>query len=503
MTAVAGAPVRPGPARAVGAAPLTVAKLLRIELRRNALPWILPLIAALFWFDTYRPSTAQPAIWAFRAFWNMGQGHTIVDFGPLVAGVAAWIGSRDGRRGAADLITATARPRWAGQLVTWAATALWAVGSYLVFVGALFGVYIHQGVQGTPPWWWVAVGAAAVTAFSAAGFAVGAYFPSRFAAPLAAFGAVLAMMMSAQTGFSDTSGWAQILPTNSNGNFEAVSGVFYRWLPDLQIARVMFLTGLAVVALGLLGLPAGAGGPGLRRAAAVITLAGLVASGTAVGLAATARLSPQGLAIPALHDAANDRPIPYTPVCDHAGGAPVCLHPAYRRYLSAVTAALRPVFGEVAGLPGAPVRAAEMPGRYSGGEGKASPATTISGRPPVLRIPLDTLNLLGSSGFTASPVTGAEFAGQLRLMFLRAFTGTGTGTPAQQAVAAALLDDVGVPFADQSQLQSIVGQGPPPAKGTAAAARRLAALPAAARHAWLVAHLPALRSGQLSLADLP
>jgi hypothetical protein len=507
MTAATQAPARPRPARAATAAPLTVARLLRIELRRNAMPWILPLIAVLFWFDTYRPSTAQPPLWALRTFWNMGQGHTIVDFGPLVAGVAAWIGSRDGRRGAADLIGATARPRWASQLAAWAATAVWAVGGYLAFVGVLFGIYLAQGVQGTPPWWWVAAGATAVTAFSAAGFAAGAFFPSRFAAPVAAFGAVLALMLSSQTGFSNQTGWAQILPTNSNGNFEAVSGVFYRWLPDLQIARVMFLAGLAVVALGLLGLPPGAGGRGLRRAAAVVTLAGLAASGAAVGLAATARLSPQGLAIPALHDAANGRRIPYTPVCGHAGGTPVCLHPAYRRYLPAVAAALRPVFAEVAGLPGAPVRAAQVPGTYSGMEGEANQPMTINGRPPVLGVPLDTLNLLGSGGFTARPVSGAQFAGQLRVMFVHAFVGAGggAGTPAQQAVQAAMLASAGVPFAAQPRLEGMVATGPwaPPGQAVHAAAQRLAAQPASVRHAWLAAHLPALRSGQLPLADLP
>ena len=137
-----------------------------------------------------------------RTFWNMGQGHTIVDFGPFVAGMAAWIGSRDGRRGTGDLVTATARPRWVAQLVTWAAAAIWAVGGYLVFVGVMFGVYAHQGLGGSPPWWWVAVGAVAVAAFSAAGFAVGVFFPSRFAAPLAAFGGFLVMVMSSQTGFS-------------------------------------------------------------------------------------------------------------------------------------------------------------------------------------------------------------------------------------------------------------------------------------------------------------
>jgi hypothetical protein len=35
------------------------------------------------------------------------------------------------------------------------------------------------------------------------------------------------------------------------------------------------------------------------------------------------------------------------------------------------------------------------------------------------------------------------------------------------------------------------------------AARRFAALPPTTRHAWLAAHLGALRSGQLTLGELP
>src|SRR5215472_3252202 len=143
----------------------TAARLLRIELRRNAMPLILPLIAAVFWFDSYRPSTATPPLYVLRTFWNMGQGHTIVDFGPFVAGVAAWMGSRDGRRGMGDLVTATVRPRWEAQLATWAATVIWAVGSYLVFMAVTLGFLGRSIVWGSPPWWPVAVGAAGVAAF--------------------------------------------------------------------------------------------------------------------------------------------------------------------------------------------------------------------------------------------------------------------------------------------------------------------------------------------------
>jgi NADPH-dependent ferric siderophore reductase len=48
--------------------------------------------------------------------------------------------------------------------------------------------------------------------------------------------------------------------------------------------------------------------------------------------------------------------------------------------------------------------------------------------------------------------------------------------------------------------------GPQPDSATGpvfAAAARLAALPAPARHAWLAAHLAALRAGRLTLKDLP
>jgi hypothetical protein len=96
--------------------------------------------------------------------------------------------------------------------------------------------------------------------------------------------------------------------------------------------------------------------------------------------------------------------------------------------------------------------------------------------------------------------------------------GNGAGTAAQQAVQAALLQHAGMPFAAQfHQALAIFGlprwaqedlqglapvSGPSPGGPVYAAARRLAALPAAARHAWLAAHLAA-RSGQLTLGQLP
>ncbi len=70
---------------------------------------------------------------------------------------------------------------------------------------------------------------------------------------------------------------------------------------------------------------------------------------------------------------------------------------------------------------------------------------------------------------------------------------------------AALLLDAGMPFAAQvTATQNIPGSPQEPASEPVyAAARRLAALPAAARHDWLAAHLAALRAGRLTLGQLP
>ena len=97
MTATT-APVRSAP-RAGQTVPLGLARLLRVELRRNPMPLVLPLIALVFWFDSYRIAATLPPLWAERLFYIYGQGHSLIDFAPFVAGVAAWMGSRDGRRG--------------------------------------------------------------------------------------------------------------------------------------------------------------------------------------------------------------------------------------------------------------------------------------------------------------------------------------------------------------------------------------------------------------------
>src|SRR6185369_10926790 len=240
------------------------------------------------------------------------------------------------------LLSVTSRSRWTRQLVTWAATTAWALGGYVVGVGVLYAMTASQASWGGPLWWPAVVGAASLPALAALGFAAGALRPSRFTPPLVAVAAFLALEISLQFIHGAGSYW-QISPLVAGfwelGTYEGLA-TFYPYLPDLAIAQLIFLAGITGVLLGALGLPAGAGGPGLRRSAAALTAAGLLVAGGAVALAGTGRLDPHGMvAIPLLHNAADDRPIPYTPVCRPIP-IPVCLHPAYTAYLPSVVTGL-------------------------------------------------------------------------------------------------------------------------------------------------------------------
>jgi hypothetical protein len=513
----ASAPAVSRPPRAAGRPVLATGRLLRLELRHNVMLWLLPVAAALFVYNGYHEIMALPPLWNLRAMTL--QDRTLLDFSMPVAGAAAWMGSRESRRGVTDLLGITAKPRWARQLAVWGATTCWAMLGYLCCVAVVYVLTARQASWGGPLWWPAAVGAAGLPALTAIGFAAGTLLPSRFTAPLVTVAVFFGLGFGTQAASGDHSYW-QISPLTSGAvDVGPDPGVatFYHYLPDLSIAQVMFASGLTAALLGLLGWPAGSGGRWLRRSAAIITVAGLAAAGTAVGLAGTGRLDPHGMiVIPALHDAANDKPVRYTAVCSQTA-IPVCLNPAYAAYLPAVTAALGRELGQLDGLPGAPARLTQAAQAYQQDPGnnvdlltRLPPAGATGGSAAfVLPNPLP-----GVQGQTA-----ADFAAQLKLSAgLRIVAGViaspstnprvpAVAGPAQQAVISALTGvlarSLRVP-----QNGNLWGLGSfvslLPASGSpAAAAARFAALTPATRHAWLVKHLAALRAGHISLAQLP
>jgi hypothetical protein len=508
MTA-ATAPAAPRPAptgrsarRGAGAAALGSGRLLRLELRRNAMLWLLPVVFALFWYNGYREIMALPPMWNLRAMTL--QNRLLFDLAIPVTAAAAWMGSREGRRGVTDLVAGTARPRWSRQLAAWAATTAWAEAGCLACVAVVYLMTARQASWDGPLWWPAVVSAAGVPMLTAIGFAAGAWFPGRFVTPLATVVVFFGLAFGTQAASGDHSYW-QISPLTA-GAFDigAAPGVatFYRYLPDLSIAQVMFTAGLTVAVLGALGIPAAR----MRWLAVVITAAGLTAAGTAVALAGTGRLDPHGMiVIPALHNAASDQPVRYTPACSHTP-IPVCVHPAYASFLPAMTAAVAPELTEFAGLPGAPARISQVTAVYRQEPGNGVNVSGGATSPAEFVLPDEVPGRLGT--------TGGEFAAQLDEglglqlasdMILGGGDGEQSASGPGQAQLAVIAGSVRFPPSVQSRdLAPMYGRLlPQPGSPADRAARRFAALSPAARHAWLAGHLAALRAGRLSLAQLP
>jgi hypothetical protein len=505
------------------------ARALGLELKRNAVPYLLPLLAAVFYFNTVRTADGFPPVWTLRA--SVIGDHMLFEFSAFAGGLAAWAGSREGRRKTVDLVATTSRAAWARRSIALAGTLCWLLVAFLAGVAALYIKTALQATWGGPPVWPVVVGAAGVTAVTVIGFTCGVIFPGRFTAPLVAIGTLLLYQagLRAALGITPSSGaYAMLSPAGASPAVDA--GVYYHIAPDQSIVQVMFMAGIAVALFGVIGIVPGlhqmklsgglrapraatsSGDGWLARAAALLLIAaGVAASGTAFSLAGTAKPDAAGgWAIPALHSAASDRPVPVTPTCTTSAAAgsgfTVCVHPAFGFYLTDVAAALNPVAAQIAGLPGAPTSAREV---ASGSAGQTV-MSGITGKTPIFEF---TAEHVGSffGEFFGIPGAGTWRAGFQQGLLNAFLAGSSPGAgpnavplgAAQQAVENGLLAAAGSPPWNPD-IQLLPTEQP--AAGTpaaVAAAKRFAALSASARHAWLATHLTALRAGQIMLAQVP
>ena len=129
----------------------------------------------------------------------------------------------------------------------------------------------RQATWGGPPIWPVTVGIAEVVTLTVTGFTLGALFPGRFTAPLAAIGALLLIFIAFHAEMNVTpasSTYALLSPATAVPLGDI--GVFYHVAPDVAIAQVMFMGGITVALLGVLVLApvlrASAGGSSPRSA---------------------------------------------------------------------------------------------------------------------------------------------------------------------------------------------------------------------------------------------
>ena len=511
-------------------------RALRLEIKHSTVVWVLPILAALFYVNAYRTAAGYPPVWTVRA--SVITGANLVFFSVIAAGIAAWVATREGRRKTGDLLATTVRAAWARQATVLAATAFWMVLAYLAGVAVIYLQTALQATWGGPPLWPVAVGVVGVAASCTVGFTCGTLSPGRFTAPVVAVAVFAAWFVGTSNNpdnpdnvinLSSLKGTSALLVPLPGRPQNVDVGVYYHVPPDVSIAQVMLMGGVLLVMAGLLALLPAARVPGVRglsfaaRRLTVVAAAGVAcgvaASATAFWMAGTAQYSlTTGWEIPALHDAADDQPVPYTPDC--TGSAfKVCIHPAFAPYLGAMSAALKPAAAEIAGLPGAPVRA-EMTMGYG--------LPAVAGTTSVYDYFTEQEGYGGES-FWATPALArtADWEQGNQQDFITWFVSgpaeqdSPGPTPAQEAVAIALLAKIGAPVPQgypqfsQPGTQSGTQLGASSTSGASgtqpgasaaqitAAASGFESLSSAARHAWLAANIAALRSGAITLAQIP
>jgi hypothetical protein len=449
-----------------------VIRLLRVELRRNALLVVLPVVALLWLASPIARHLYPIALWPDR---STDIQSALQGLCPFTAGVAAWMAHRERRRDMTDLLATTPfNPALRGLAVLVATTA-WAVLGYLAGAAVLLMITSRQATWGHPVLWPPLVGLLAVIAATAVGFAAGRLAPSRFTAPLAAIGMLGLLAIGAQTAF-DGSLFGAIGPLYPAINLHL--SVFYPVRTDLAVVQLLCAGGVLVAALGVLVLRTGN-----RRTGVAGAIAGVLLIGLSIGFAGTAYRDRQGaIVVPALDDVPSQQALAYTPVCS-GSALPVCVHPAFAAKLSIVDKAVNVLAEPLLGTPGLPVRAQQEPI-------DSLMDTTVRGDPPILAMPPlfiqgDTLGPAKQAGMfeTSLALALVEASGMSPLQT----------TSAQRAVATSLLRRAGDP------VDPVLVPSDPAVQ---AAAARLGALSRDAWHAWLVTHIAEVRTGALTLTEL-
>lgn len=478
-----------------------IAGLLRIETRRTVAVWLAPLMTALAWWVVARPQLASPMVfWPDRSVQVL---HVVAQIGPLLAAAGAWMAGRNRRCKIEDSITTTPYPPWLRELITCMAVVAWGLVVYLVIGSYIASATAMQGAWGTPGVGPILVGLLAVPAQGALGYAIGYRLPSRFTAPLVAVGLFVGQNIAGAPGPLQ---WYQFLSPGVSDNTSVQFGTD----PDLSGLQILFVLGLTGVAIGSLGIT-GSRKLGSRS----LFLLALILTGVSVALI---QRDGQGgpfsaTGITPLQFA--QQLIPFRPVCAN-DRIPVCVHPAFKSGLPAITRTVNQVAAPIVGLPDAPTRALDgsivqvmIPGTKLGSTGymlevaallRHKGMTVYAAQPKGL-ITLNVDHVADLDSTLASQVAGSMVSGMGTPVEQCAPSGCGGPSgPVQEAMAVWLVQRAGfgVQWSELNQAQSST-----PDQKVLAAAQRFAALPPWQQRGWLTTHFGALRSGQVSPAELP
>lgn len=466
--------------------------MVSIATRRNAGKWFFPLMVGLSLLFEY----------SFGLPWNLflwpemsnAVNFSMVLIGPCIAGATAWVVAQEHRCHLEDLLITTPSPTFDRWMATWIGTSIWGVAAYTVTGSVLIGLAVRNAVWGGPTIWPMLVGLLAVPAYAALGCAAGVLFPGRPAAPITAIAVLMGEVVTGRFGRNIDMPFLSYLSPVAIRN----ASVWYGIRPNVALVETLVL-------LGLIGL--GLGGAAWRadtsRLARGLLTVGLLLVTASTGILITHAPPSWQTLRDQLHAASGlvgqDRAvIPYTPACASTG-VPVCMHPAYQKYLRADAATINRLLAPLRGIMGVPVRAMQTPGKQGVFNGTLD--FILSNSPT--DDPTMPNNLAQDQSFFG-PIVRSLIRVSISAMRCPMSTAQRSCDQAQEAIGIWLVRQAGLRVgtidATGTWSYPYVGQDLP---GTVAVANRFAALPAARQHAWLRTHYLALRQGRVPLSTVP
>ncbi|MDQ3512498.1 MAG: hypothetical protein M3462_02355 [Chloroflexota bacterium] len=475
---------------------LTTLRLVWIEVRRGAGLFAVPVFFAVIWFalNVYVESTSS-LLWPAA---SLNVAFTAVLLAPVVAGLLAWEGGREGRRRMGDLLVTMPGHAIRRDLARWVGTTAWAILAYVTYgVYALLPV-ARAATWGGPMWDALALGVAVIAAAGAIGYAVGVTVPSRFVPPVvtvALYGIVVGLV--ALQPDDQVFDLKYLTPYSAFGTYwPSDVGLYQQFQPDIFIPMTAWMLAVGAVAFSALALLRG-----VTRASQ-----GAVVAAAVFALAAATPLVPA-----AQHENGWMRPrlVTYEPVCQ-TETIQVCVHPALEPLLPGYAATIGALVAPIAGVPGGVVRA--LPTGASGQTGVSADGTFRFYLWTGLTDDITTssgwlaeqLVIPGSGRFDSTPESCAGWQTNARFVVIQALAhrvSPGSGYPDERGQ---IITCEMVP--NPMMFQGFVPETPEilaMRAEIAAAIDRFTALTLDQQRAWFADNLVALRAGDLTLEDLP
>ncbi|WP_406454762.1 hypothetical protein OG782_25720 [Streptomyces sp. NBC_00876] len=305
---------------------------LRTELRRGIAPWTGACTAVMLAVTMAAKADTWQGNWG-ETQGLLHSGATLLA-GPLVAAASCWQGAREHRRSTTELWGSTPRARSSRVVVAALPLALWAVAGYLTaLAAALLATWPYAG--GGSPFPSMAVADCGfLLAIGLLGFVVGRRIRWRLAAPVLA--ALLYLVLGVPS-YSDSS--AQYLDPAVQYQLDGSLPVW--WFAPVMVA---WTCGIALAAL--------IAHAARRRFLAVVPLAVAAAVAPLIVHTGTGLL--------------RDDPAATRAVCTD-GTPQLCLTGYNGELLPQVSDALSGLFGRLEGVPGAPVRYVDLEARPGSG----------------------------------------------------------------------------------------------------------------------------------------